>query len=159
MLKILNASPGFGIPLTEQQTIDFMTTSKLNIHLGTMDENGHANIHPAWYIYDNASKRIYVETSKQAKKTQNIKKNENIYFCIDSPNPPYKGVRGKGIVKIHEEIKFNIPIAEKILVKYLGNTEHPMAQALLDMQRNGESVVLEINPKYYSTWDYSKNSK
>jgi hypothetical protein len=31
-----------------------------------------------------------------------------------------------------------------------------MAQALLDMQRKGQSVVLEISPKYYSTWDYSK---
>ena len=45
---------------------------------------------------------------------------------------------------------------EKIIVKYLGNIEHPMAQALLDMQKKGQSVVLEISPEYYSTWDYSK---
>jgi len=31
-----------------------------------------------------------------------------------------------------------------------------MAKALLDMQKKGQSVVLEISPKYYSTWDYSK---
>jgi len=36
--------------------------------------------------------------------------------------------------------------------------EHPMAQALLDAQRKGQSVVLEISPKYYSTWDYSKQA-
>jgi len=100
--------------------------------------------------------RIYVETAKQAKKTYNLRKNENGYFCIDDPNPPYKGVRGKGSVKIHEDINFNVPIAEKIMVKYLGNIDHPMAKALLDMQKKGQSVVLEISPKYYSTWDYSK---
>lgn len=94
---------------------------------------------------------IYVETSKKAKKTYNLRKNENVYFCIDDPNLPYKRVRGKGIVKIHEDIDFNVPIAEKIMVKYLGSLEHPMSQALLDMQRKGQSVVLEISPKYYST--------
>jgi len=79
-----------------------------------------------------------------------------VNLCIDDPTPPYKGVRGKGGVKIHEDIKFNVPIAEKIMVKYLGSTEHPMAQSLLNMQKGGQSVILEISPKYYSTWDYSK---
>ncbi len=156
MLKILNGSPGFGAPLNEQETVDFLTNGKLNIHLGTLDEKGHPNVHPTWYYYDTGNNRIYVETSKQAKKTYNLRKNENVYFCVDDPNPPYKGVRGKGSVKIHEDINFNVPIAEKIMVKYLGNIEHPMAQALLNMQKGGQSVVLEISPKYYSTWDYSK---
>ena len=135
MLKVLNASPGFGAPLTEHETVDFLMTSKLNIHLGTVDEKGHPNVHPAWYYYDSGNNRIYVETSKQAKKTYNLRKNENVYYCIDHPNPPYKGVRGKGSVKIHEDINFNVPIAEKIMVKYLGNIENPMAQALLNMQK------------------------
>ncbi|MFY9964802.1 MAG: pyridoxamine 5'-phosphate oxidase family protein [Nitrososphaeraceae archaeon] len=156
MLKILNASPGFGGPLNEQETTNFLSSVKLNIHLGTIDERGDANIHPAWFYYDPSKEMIYVETSKQAKKTHNLRKGGNIYFCIDDPNPPYKGVRGKGSVRIHEDIAFNVPIAEKIMVKYLGKIDHPMAQALLDMQKKGQSVIIEISPKYYSTWDYSK---
>ena len=108
-----------------------------------MDEKGDANIHPAWYYYDLPTNKIYIETSKQAKKTYNLRKKENVYFCIDEPNPPYKGARGKGTVKIHEDVNFNIPIAEKIIVKYLGNLEHPMAKALLDLQKKGQSVVIE----------------
>ena len=108
------------------------------------------------YYYDLPTNKIYIETSKQAKKTYNLRKKENVYFCIDDPNPPYKGARGKGTVKIHEDVNFNIPIAEKIMVKYLGNLEHPMAKALLDLQKKGQSVVIEISPKYYSTWDYGK---
>jgi general stress protein 26 len=155
-LKILEASPGFGAPLSEQESRDFLKTGKLNVHLGTVNEKGDANVHPAWYFYDPSNNKIYIETSKQSKKTYNLRKKKNVYFCIDDPNPPYKGARGKGTVKIHEDANFNVPIAEKIMVKYLGNIEHPMAQVLLDMQRKGQSVVLEINPKYYSTWDYSK---
>jgi general stress protein 26 len=157
-MRILNASPGFGVPLNEEEIKDFLTNGKLIVHLGTIDEKGDANIHPAWYYYDSSKNKIYIETSKQAKKTYNLRRNENIYFCIDDPNPPYKGVRGKGRVRIYEDINFKIPIVEKILIRYLGNLEHPMAQALLDAQRKGQSVVLEISPKYYSTWDYSKSA-
>jgi hypothetical protein len=44
----------------------------------------------------------------------------------DAP-PPYKGVRGKAIVNVYEDIEHNISIAEKIIVRYLGNLEHPIA--------------------------------
>ena len=155
-MKIINADPVFGTPLSEQETKDFLTTRILNVHLGTVDEKGHANIHPVGYYYDTSKDKMYVQTSKQSRKIYNLKKNEMIYFCIDDPNPPYKGVRGKGGVKIHEDVNFNLPIIEKILLRYLGNLEDPMAQALLEMQKKGESVVVEITPKYYSTWDYSK---
>jgi hypothetical protein len=39
MLKILNASPGFGAPLNEQETVDFLTIGKLNIHRLAMMED------------------------------------------------------------------------------------------------------------------------
>ena len=50
----------------------------------------------------------------------------------------------------------NIPIAEKIMVRYLGSLEHPMARPLMSSVKNGDSVILEVSPSYYSTWDYSK---
>jgi hypothetical protein len=46
-LKILNAIPGFGAPLSEEEIKEFLTTKVLNVHLGTVDEKGDANIHPA----------------------------------------------------------------------------------------------------------------
>lgn len=52
----------------------------------------------------------------------------------------------------------NLPIAQRIMIKYLGSIDHPMAKLLLENVRNGNSVLLEIKPKYYSTWDYSRNN-
>jgi len=155
-MRIFNASPGFGAPLTENEVIKFLTNSKLNIHIGTVDKKREPNIHPTWYYFDNTSNRFYIETSKQSRKTENLHTNNNIYYCVDDPNPPYKGVRGKGKVKIHEDINHNIPIAEKIMIRYLGSLEHPMAKALMSSVKNGDSVILEVSPSYYSTWDYSK---
>ena len=70
------------------------------------------------------------------------------------PNPPYKGVKGRGICRIYDDINHNIPIAEKIMTKYLGSMQHPMAQKLISFVKNGDSVIIEISPKYFSTWDY-----
>jgi hypothetical protein len=60
MLKSLNASPGYGAPLGEQEIRDFLTTKVLNLHSGTIDEKGHANIHPAGYYYDHSNNKFYV---------------------------------------------------------------------------------------------------
>ncbi len=48
-MKILNARPGFGLPLTEKEIIDFLSNCKLNIHLGTVDDKQEPKIHPIWY--------------------------------------------------------------------------------------------------------------
>jgi hypothetical protein len=41
---------------------------------------------------------------------------------------------------------------------YLGSTQHPMAQWLMSFVKNGDSVIIEIKPMYFSTWDYSVSS-
>ena len=140
-MKILNAAPTMSLPLTEQELVDFLTNSKLNAHLGTLDEKQEPNIHPAWFYYDRVNNKLYIETHKTSKKMSNIRKNKTVYFCIDEPNLPYKGVRGKGKVIIHDDIDFNVPIAEKILIKYLGDIEHPMAKQLLSYIKKGESSL------------------
>ena len=152
-MKIVHASPGFGSKFTKEQTIDFLSHGKLNLLLGTVDENGDPNVHPVWYIYEN--EKFYIETAKTSKKVNNIKKKNLVYFCIDDENMPYKGVRGKGLVRISENTDANVPIAEKIMIKYTGNLENEVAKFLMDGVKNGFSVILEISPKYYATWDHS----
>ena len=156
MLNIRNASPGFGAPFNEQEIKDFLTTKVLMLHLGTVDENGHANIYPVGYYYDPSSNKFYVLTGKESKKVHNLKKNEMIYFCVDDPSPPCKGVRGKGNVVIRADVDFNVSIMEKTIPRDSGKLEDPTSQALLEELKKGEAVVLEISPTYFSTWDYTK---
>jgi hypothetical protein len=159
-MRIFNASPGFGSPLTESEAINFLTNGRLNIHIGTLDKKGEPNIHPTWYYFDSTNNTFCIETSKKSRKTENLSKNNIIYYCVDDPNPPYKGVRGKGKVKIHEDINHNIPIAEKIMIKYLGSLEHTMAKALMTSVKNGDSVILEVSPnKFYSSNPFSGTFK
>ena len=154
-MKIVHGSPGFGAQLTEEQTIKFLTDKKLNLLLGTVDKNGDPFIHPVWFLYEN--EKLYVETSKTSKKVQNIQHKNMVYFCIDDENLPYMGVRGKALVKISTDVEGNIPIAERIMIKYTGNLENKVAKILMDGVKAGQSAILEISHAYYSTWDHSES--
>ena len=155
MMKIVHASPGFGLKLTQEQTVEFLTEKKLNLLLGTVDKNGDPFIHPVWFLYEN--EKLYVETSKTSKKVRNIQYKNTVYFCIDDENLPYRGVRGKALVKVSTNVENNIPIAERIMIKYTGDLKNKVAKILMDGVKAGQSAILEISPVYYSTWDHSDN--
>jgi len=155
IVKIVHGSPGFGSMLTEEQTVGYLTDKKLNLLLGTVDKNSNPFIHPVWFLYEN--EKLYVETSKTSKKVQNIQHKNMVYFCIDDENLPYRGVRGKALVKISTDVEDNISIAERIMRKYTGNLENKVAKMLMDGVRAGQSAILEISPEYYSTWDHSES--
>ena len=156
-MKIIDASePEFGGPMTEGEIRNFLINSKKNAHISTLDERGEPNIHPTWYYFDDESGKIYIESGIASRKTQNLVRNNIIYYCIDDDNIPYKGVRGKGTVRISEDMNYNLPIAEKIVIKYLGSVGHAVSQLLLNSLKNGTAVLIEITPKFFATWDDSK---
>ena len=154
-MKILNAGPDLSQPMTEDEVIKFLTTGKRNIYLGTIDKKNEPNIHPTSYYFDPDQLKFYVESYKFSKKLENITNSNKIYFCVDKPTILYKGVRGKAKTSLNEDLDFTVFI-EKNLMKYLGNLEGPMAKVILNHAKKGESIVIEISPLYFSTWDGSK---
>lgn len=143
-------------PVTEDEVNQFLQ-SKLNIQIATIDDEGFPTIQPVWFLYDKQSGKLYTGTQKTTKKVQNIRKNpDKIYFSIDDENFPYKGVKGRASATISEDVEKNLPIIEKINLKYLGTLEHPLAKMLMENTRSGTAVVVEITPKFLSAWDFGK---
>ena len=156
MMKAIQAIPSMRTPVTETEVANFLQ-SKLNIQLATIDEEGYPNIQPVWFDYDKDSGKLYTGTRKMSKKVQNIRRNpDKIYFSIDDENFPYKGVKGRGSATISEDVQKNIPIVEKMNLKYLGTLEHPLAKMLMENTRDGTEIVIEITPKFLSAWDFGK---
>jgi len=155
MVRVINAYPEMVTNMTEDEAKDFLTNRTI-LHIGTVDNKGESNVTPVGYYFDNDSNKIYVTTHRNSKKVRNLNNKRIISFCVDDSNPPYKGVRGKGEVRVHEEIDHNRLIAEKLLMRSLGSLEHPTSRWLLGEIEKGNEVVIEIGPRYYSTWDYSK---
>jgi general stress protein 26 len=156
ILKVIQAIPNMPNPVTEREVINFLA-SKLNIQIATIDEEGYPMIQPIWFVYDEEADKIYTATQKMTKKVQSVRKNpDKIYFSIDDENFPYKGVKGRAVAKISEDIQKNLPIVEKINIKYLGTIEHPLARMIMENAKNGIQVVIELTPKFFSAWDFSK---
>lgn len=142
--------------VTEDEVNRFLQ-SKLNLQLATIDEEGYPNIQPLWFLYEKESGKIYVATQKTTRKARNLYKNSKIYFSIDDENFPYKGVKGRAIVKISEDVDWNIPIVEKISIKYLGTIDNPLAQMIMENTKKGIQIVIEISPMFFSAWDFGKS--
>lgn len=151
-MKIIKSDPNMGRAMTEGE-VDRFLESKLLLRIATVDERGDPVIQPVWFLHDKMVQKIYFDTGRESKKLANIRRKPRVYFSVDTEESPYKGVKGKADATVSEDPARNTPIVEKICAKYLGSTDHPLAKNLVDMAKNGASVVLELSPKYYSTWD------
>ena len=104
------------------------------------------------FYFDEPSEKILIVTQKDSKKVQHLKNRNIISYCIDDPNPPYTGARGKGTVKFLVDIQENIPLAKKYLTKLTGSLDNHFAKWLMNEIENGTSIFIEITPRYFSTW-------
>ena len=153
-MKIINADSE--IPGMTKEEVEKFLENKLNLQLATIDEQGDPNIQPVWFYFDKNEEKLWINTSKSAKKTQNIRKRSTIYFSIDDESPPVRGVKGKGIATIIEDLKIIVPLGDRISLKYLGTLDHPIAKIISEDAKKGDVVVIEITPKFFTTWDYGK---
>ena len=87
----------------------------LLIRIGLIDEKRKPNVIPLYIILMVLTK--YMLIHKPTNKVHNLRMNNSIAFCIDDPKFPFKRLRGKGTVKIHEDVSYDIPIAKKFIMK------------------------------------------
>jgi PPOX class probable F420-dependent enzyme len=153
-MKIVNATSE--TPGMTQEEVERFLENKLNLQMATTDEQGEPNIQPVWFYFDKNGEKLTITTSKLAKKTQNLRNKPTVYFSIDDEHLPYKGVKGKGIATIVEDPNRTVSEGDRISMKYLGTLDHPIAKMITDHSKKGDNVVIEINPKFFSTWDYGK---
>ena len=157
-MKVISATSE--IPGMTREEAERFLESKLNLQIATIDEKGEPNIQPVWFYYDRDQGKLSITTSKLAKKTQDLRRNPTIYFSVDhenyDDNAPPRGVKGKGTATIVEDPSTIVPQADRISIKYLGAPDHPVAKMISDGAKKGDVALVEINPKFLSTWDYSK---
>ena len=108
------------IPGMTREEVERFLESKLNLQIATIDEKGEPNIHPVWFYYDKNEEKLFLTTSKLAKKIQNLRDNPNVYFSIDDETSAPKGVKGRGTVTIIEDPSRTITQGDKISMKYIG---------------------------------------
>ena len=127
--------------------------TKIPIRIGFIKPNGAPSIISLWYI--DIDGKIYCATQKTAKILQYLENQPICGFEIAADQPPYKGSRGEGKVKL---IPSEGPEILKILIKkYLGDKESTLSKFLLSHSKN--EIAIEITPTKIFHYDYSKRMK
>lgn len=95
-------------------------------------------------------------TNSSTRKLQNITRKARVYFSIDTDDMPNKGVKGKATASIVTDDDARVSLGERIVRKYVGDAQTDYARGLLQFVKGSRSTVVEIVPRYYTVWDYSK---
>jgi nitroimidazol reductase NimA-like FMN-containing flavoprotein (pyridoxamine 5'-phosphate oxidase superfamily) len=152
-VKIVKAPAGGG-SMNRMEVEDFLAHGKFLLRIATLNHRGDPEIVPIWYHYENG--RLYLMTGPDSRKVQNIKRKNSVYFSVDTELVPYKGAKGRATANILRDRSKALGIAEKIVVKYLGDSKSPMGQRYIGHVRDGTEIVVELEPEYFSVWDYGK---
>ena len=128
---------------------EFLKTQKI-LRLSTIGENKMLHIVPVWYMY--SSKKFYVGTNTKTQKAKNLKKNNNVAFCVDVgvKSPDIYGIMGQGNANLILENNTVKRIATKILLRYFKSMQNKSAKELL----GDTDCIIEIIPKKLSVWSY-----
>jgi hypothetical protein len=103
-----------------------------------------------WYLHENDF--LYCATPQSAKVVSYLRADPRCAFEIAADLPPYCGVRGRAVAAIDQ--KRGLEILERLLIRYLGNTENSLAQDLL--QREEAEVAIRLQPQTLYTWNFSE---
>ena len=128
---------------------EFLKTQKI-LRLSTVGENKTLHIVPVWYMY--SSKKFYVGTNTRTQKAKNLKKNNNVAFCVDVgvKSPDIYGIMGQGNANLILENSTVKRIATKILLRYFKSMQNKSAKELL----GDTDCIIEIIPEKLSVWSY-----
>jgi hypothetical protein len=131
----------------------FLEEQKIPIRLSVLSESNWPSIISLWYVYK--ENRFYCATIKDAFIIKYLQKNRKCAFEISTETPPYKGIRGQGLVKL--DYKKGGEVLKILLERYEIMKNSKLETFLLS--RITDEVAIEITPTKLFSWDFSKRMK
>ncbi len=127
----------------------YLTETRIPLRLSCISDSGWPVVLSLWYLFEDGS--LYCATPKQARVVKYLMKEPRCAFEVASDQPPYCGVRGRALATIDQERGGEI--LERLLKRYLSNTDNSLAQQLLS--RSQPEVAIRLEPVSSHTWNFS----
>jgi nitroimidazol reductase NimA-like FMN-containing flavoprotein (pyridoxamine 5'-phosphate oxidase superfamily) len=130
------------------EVTDFFEAYRGPLRLAVVDSSGFPMICSLWYRFDHG--RIFCATTKGSRVVECLRENPKCGFELAPNEPPYFGVRGRGLAKTGPEGAMEL--LETLVDRYLGSRETKFAKWLLS--RRDEEVVIGIDIQWMTSWDF-----
>lgn len=131
----------------------YLKSIKIPIKLACNTKSGWPIIVSLWFLYENGN--LYCATQKTAKIVSLLDKDPKCGYEISDDAMPYCGIRGRAIANIEKDL--GKPILRRLLERYLGDLENPLANKLIARIETEVAIVLEPVSVYH--WDFSTRMK
>jgi nitroimidazol reductase NimA-like FMN-containing flavoprotein (pyridoxamine 5'-phosphate oxidase superfamily) len=127
----------------------YLQAARIPLRLGCATPSGWPIVLSLWYLYQD--RRLYCATQQSAKVVHYLEQDARCAFEIASDDPPYCGVRGQARAVLDPQL--GPPILKRLLSRYLGGSDNPLAQRLLS--RSDSEVAIVIEPLNLFTWNFA----
>ena len=134
---------------TDDEVAGFFREAAIPIRLAVRRPDGTPWVVTLWYRYCDG--RLECATSADADLLTYLRGDPEVAFDVSTNEIPYRGVRGHGSASLAPDD--DKTVLRALLERYLGGTDSPLADRLLDDDR--DEVRIRIEPRTVFSWDYS----
>jgi nitroimidazol reductase NimA-like FMN-containing flavoprotein (pyridoxamine 5'-phosphate oxidase superfamily) len=127
----------------------FLRERTIPVRLACHTPSGGLWMLSLWYRYRDG--RLECATGADADVVRYLRADPAVAFEISTNQPPYRGVRGAGTVDIAPDE--DRETLRALIERYLGDTDVPLAERLLDPEREEVRLTVDVERAY--TWDFS----
>lgn len=145
MLKGLSAQSAWSAARVEE----FLGTYVAPLRLSVNAESGFPLLCSLWFSYE--SGRLLCATQRDAAVVRQLERDDRCAFELAPNEPPYFGVRGRGVATIGTEGAD--ALLGRLIERYLGEGESKLGRWLLS--RADQEVFISIEIQWMTSWDYS----
>lgn len=129
---------------------EFLQDVAIPIRLATRRPDGSPWMVTLWYRYEDEA--FECATSANADVVRYLRDDPEVAFDVSTNRPPYRGVRGNGRATIADD--GDKAVLRDLIERYLGGTDSPLAERLLDDAR--DEVRIRVRPRSIYSWDYTE---
>ncbi|REJ81133.1 MAG: pyridoxamine 5'-phosphate oxidase family protein [Acidobacteria bacterium] len=133
----------------EDRIAEYLQRTVIPVRLSFLRPDGHPAVASFWYLHEGTS--LWCATQDDAFVVRCLRADPRCAFEIAGDEPPYRGVRAKGLATVLPER--GEEILRRLIERYLG-TDSPELQRFL-LGRSDDEVAIELRPERRTTWDFS----
>ena len=126
----------------------YLQASTIPLRLACIADSGWPAVLSLWYLFEEGS--FFCATPETARVVSYLRAEPRGSFEVAGDMPPYCGVRGRALATIDPDN--GLEILERLLYRYLGGVENPLAEMLLG--RPGPEVAIRLDPQNFYSWNF-----
>ena len=130
--------------------ITYLQHTRIPLRLSTLTTSGWPIVLSLWYLLEDGA--LYCATPQKALVVTYLQREPRCGFEVAGDQPPYCGVRGQATATIDEER--GLEILERLLIRYVGGTDNPLAQNLLN--RPAKEVAVRLDLENITKWNFKQ---